>query len=176
MKSRKRWNRRFWFSQKVVLRWKKKQKRDGEHTSDHNKECMLFLGHRSKRLQWPIVIMRCPSSVVRPSVDHPLDYLHFQLLLQNRLMGLTSGFQGSMNVHRGALLLVPQWQCISSFVFYIDETWYGWSTQGPLQVLLFFGQIHPGADPGRGQNRSWGSPSSKNFFFRTKGYNIKPNA
>ena len=29
-----------------------------------------------------------------------------------------------------------------------DETWYGWSTQGPLQVLLFFGQIRPGADPG----------------------------
>ena len=32
--------------------------------------------------------------------------------------GLTSGLQGSVNVHRGALLLVPQWQCISSFVFY----------------------------------------------------------
>ena len=25
----------------------------------------------------------------------------------------------SVNVYRGALLLVPQWQCISSFVFYI---------------------------------------------------------
>ena len=37
----------------------------------------------------------------------------------SRAPGLTSGFQGSMNVHRGALLLVPQWQCISSFVFYI---------------------------------------------------------
>ena len=33
--------------------------------------------------------------------------------------GLTSGLQGSMNVHCGALLLVPQWQCISSFVFYL---------------------------------------------------------
>ena len=73
-----------------------------------------FLGHRSQRLQWPIVIMRCPASV-RPSVvRRPLDYLHFRLLLQNRLMDF-------------------------------DETWYGWSTQGPLQVLLFFGQIHPGA-------------------------------
>ena len=34
-----------------------------------------------------------------------------------------SGLQESANVHRGALLLVPQWQCISvfyiSFVFYI---------------------------------------------------------
>ena len=29
------------------------------------------LGHRSQRLQWPIVIMRCPSSVVRPSVVRP---------------------------------------------------------------------------------------------------------
>ena len=26
----------------------------------------------------------------------------------------------------------------------------------PSQELLFFGQIHPGADPARGQNRSWG--------------------
>ena len=25
-----------------------------------------------------------------------------------------------------------------------DETWQGWSTDGLLQVLLFFGQIHPG--------------------------------
>ena len=38
--------------------------------------------------------------------------------------GLTSGLQGSMNVLRGALLLVPQWQCISSFVFYIVELIY----------------------------------------------------
>ena len=37
----------------------------------------------------------------------------------SRTPGLTSGLQGSVNVHRGALLLVPQWQCISSFVFYI---------------------------------------------------------
>ena len=46
-----------------------------------------------------------------------------------------------------------------------DETWYGWSTQwhGLLHVKRHFGQIHPGEDPGRGQNRSWGSPSSKYF-------------
>ena len=37
----------------------------------------------------------------------------------SRAPGLTSGLQGSVNVHRGALLLVPQLQCISSFVFYI---------------------------------------------------------
>ena len=38
----------------------------------------------------------------------------------SRAPGLTSGLQGSVNVHRGALLLVPQLQCISSFVFYIN--------------------------------------------------------
>ena len=38
----------------------------------------------------------------------------------SRALGLTSGLQGSMNVHRGALLLVPQWQCIGYFVFYIE--------------------------------------------------------
>ena len=36
----------------------------------------------------------------------------------SRASGLTSGLQGSVNVHRGTLLLVPQRQCISSFVFY----------------------------------------------------------
>ena len=37
----------------------------------------------------------------------------------SRAPGLTSGLQGSANVYRGALLLVPKW-LISSFVFYID--------------------------------------------------------
>ena len=37
----------------------------------------------------------------------------------SRAPGLTSCLQGSVYVHRGALLLVPQWHCISSFVFYI---------------------------------------------------------
>ena len=39
----------------------------------------------------------------------------------SRASGLTSGLQGSVNVQRGALLLVTQWQCISYFVFYITE-------------------------------------------------------
>ena len=39
----------------------------------------------------------------------------------SRAPGLTSGLQRSVNVHRGALLLVSQWQCISSFVFYIID-------------------------------------------------------
>ena len=57
-----------------------------------------------------------------------------------------------------------------------DETWKEWRTDGPLQVLLFFGQICPGADPGRGKNRSQGSPSLRNFFFRPEDYSNKPNA
>ena len=96
-----------------------------------------FLGHRSQRLQWPIVITRCPASVRRPSVvRRPLNYLHFRLLLQNRLMDF-------------------------------DETWYGCSTQGPLQVLLFFGQIPPEADPGRGKNRSRGVPFFRKLLLQT---------
>ena len=104
-----------------------------------------FLGHRSQSdLLWSRVVRR--PSVVRPaSVRRPLNYLHFRLLLQNRLMDF-------------------------------DETWYGWSTQGLLQVLLFFGQIRPWADPGQGKNRSRGSPSSGNFFFRPEDYSNKPNA
>ena len=39
----------------------------------------------------------------------------------SRAPGPTSGLQGSENVNRGALLLVPQWRCISSFVFYITR-------------------------------------------------------
>ena len=57
-----------------------------------------------------------------------------------------------------------------------DKTWYAWSTHGPLQVLLFFGQIRPGVDPGRGKNRSRGPPFSKNFFFRPEDYSEEPNA
>ena len=36
----------------------------------------------------------------------------------SRAPGLTSGLQGSVNVHRGALLLVPQWQCIRVFLYF----------------------------------------------------------
>ena len=64
---------------------------------------------------------------------HPVSSLHIYTFVVSRVFmtgapsqagdadstrapGLTSGLQGSVNVHRGALLLVPQWQCISSFV------------------------------------------------------------
>ena len=45
-----------------------------------------------------------------------------ETLTPPRASGLTSGLQGSVNIHRGALLLVQQWQCISSFVFYLVVT------------------------------------------------------
>ena len=49
----------------------------------------------------------------------------------------------------------------------IYETWLGWSAHGPLQVLLFFGQIRPGVDPGRGQNRSLGVPFLNELLLQT---------
>ena len=42
----------------------------------------------------------------------------------SRAPGLTSGLQGSVNVQRGALLLVPQWRGMSYFVFYISALYY----------------------------------------------------
>ena len=42
----------------------------------------------------------------------------------SRARGHTSALQGTVNVHRVALLLVPQEQCISSFVFCIKGHYY----------------------------------------------------
>ena len=42
----------------------------------------------------------------------------------SRAPGLASGLQVSVGVRRFALLLVPQWQCISSFVFYMNNMIY----------------------------------------------------
>ena len=41
-----------------------------------------FLAHRSRRLEWAIVIARRPS--VRPSSSSSVNFSHFRLLLQNR--------------------------------------------------------------------------------------------
>ena len=66
----------------------------------------------------------------------------------SRAPGLTSGLQGSVNIHRGALLLVPQWQCISSFVFYIlDLSLNDWG-------LIWNGKFYWG----------WGSSNSRPRF------------
>ena len=42
----------------------------------------------------------------------------------SRAPGLTSVLQGSVNVYRGALLVVPQWRYIRSFVFYIIQIYF----------------------------------------------------
>ena len=52
----------------------------------------------------------------------------------SRAPGLTSWFQGSGNVHRGALLLVSQWQCISFFFCILH--WTQSIDSGPLGLLL----------------------------------------
>ena len=44
-----------------------------------------------------------------------------------------------------------------------------------LTSVVVFRPDPPGADPGPGKNRSWGSPSSRNFF-RPEGYSDKPNS
>ena len=99
----------------------------------------IFLAHLSQRLEWAIVIAHRPSSVVRPSV--------------RRRRRRPSG----VNFSDFRLLLQNR-------LMDFDETWYAWSTHGPLQVLLFFGQIHPGANPGRGKNRSCGVPFFKKLL------------
>ena len=63
---------------------------------------------------------------------------------------------------------LSHFQLLQKRLMDFDETWYAWSTHGSLEVLLFF--------PGRGKNRSRGSPSSRNVFFRPVGYSDKPNA
>ena len=79
-----------------------------------------------------IVIMpysRCVVTVHRVSSLHIYTFVVSRAFMADsasqagdagsaRAPGLTSDLQGSVNVHRGALLLVPQWRYISSFVFY----------------------------------------------------------
>ena len=54
----------------------------------------------------------------------------------SRAPGLTSGLQWFMNVHHGALLLVPHWQRNSSFVFYIS--WALVEAKLKLKVVILF--------------------------------------
>ena len=66
----------------------------------------------------------------------------------SRALGLTSGLQGSVNVHRGALLLVPQWQCISYFVFYIDRVIVAvFHFYTPRRDVFWYGDVRPGLLP-----------------------------
>ena len=76
---------------------------------------ICFLAHLSRRLKWAIFLARRPSSV-RPSVRRRPS---LSVVVVRKL----SHFQ---------LLLMNR-------MIDFDETWYGCSTHGPLQVLLFFG-------------------------------------
>ena len=96
----------------------------------HHGKFVWKLAPRSRNSKRPACVFNVKNRNIR---------LHYYLLLlvsrafmagaasqagdadSSRAPGLTSGLQGSVNVHRGALLLVPQWQCISSFVFYIQS-------------------------------------------------------
>ena len=51
--------------------------------SSYHRFCFTFLVHLSRRLKCTIVIMRCPSSVCRPS-SVVVNFSHFHLLLYNR--------------------------------------------------------------------------------------------
>ena len=47
-------------------------------------------------------------NIVNCDVKQPIQ-LNDSYAASSRAPGLTSGLQGSVNVHRGALLMVPQW-------------------------------------------------------------------
>ena len=100
-----------------------------------------FLAHLSRRLEWAIVIAHRPSSV-RPSGVRPASVVVVRKLSHFQLL-------------------------LQNRLMDFDETWYAWSTHSPLQVLLFFGQIRQGADPGRGKNRSRGVPFFKKLLLQT---------
>ena len=69
-------------------------------------------------------------------------------------------------------------KCMHNYVcehipsLYYWTAWWMFMKLGKDEVLMpphlfwHFGQIHQGVDLGRAKNRSWGSPSSKNLFFR----------
>ena len=93
---------------------------------------------------------------------HPVSSLHIYIFVVSRAFmagaasqagdadssrapGLISGLQGSVNVHRGALLLVPPWQCISFFCIWdfchtcylcLVELVVQFPARGSTQVLL----------------------------------------
>ena len=121
-----------------------------DHLSSNNKITktlfLQFFGHaafikqmkRDRNQVLNVFYRVCVFRAVPPTklIVLMLDLLRYFLLsrLLSRLsdsskvvINFTSGLQGSVNIHRGALLLVPQWQCISSFVFYITSfksLWY----------------------------------------------------
>ena len=112
---------------------------------------LRFLGHRNRWFQSMVTSLGTSILLLWPRVVRRLSV---RRLLDNLYF---------------RLLLQ---NCLMDF----DETWYGWSSQAPLQVLLFFSQIRPGVDQRRAKVGHGGPILQKNFFFRLEGYSNKPNA
>ena len=96
---------------------------------DRNVNCFFLVA--TKKTEWISLCMsreRCRQEEWRNCSYYIYTFVVSRALMAgaasqtgdaaSRAPGLTSGLQGSVNVHRDALLLVPHWQCISSFVFY----------------------------------------------------------
>ena len=100
--------------------------------------------------------------------------LHAQIPCESRICLTDIGVKNLRSLNwlpRGVFVPLGQphssWLLLQNRLMDFDETWYAWSTHGPLQVLLFFGQIRPGADPGRGRNRSLGVPFFKKLLLQS---------
>ena len=106
-----------------------------------------FLGHRSQRLQWPIVITRCPASVVRPSVCRPSSV---------RLFTFSTSSPEPLDGFWWNLVWMKYSRSLTSVVVFRPDPPRGGSRMGPK-----IGQR---------------VPFLKNFFFKLEGYSNKPNA
>ena len=95
---------------------------------------VFFLAHLSRRLKWAIVIALRPSSV-RPSVV----------------------------VVRPLTFHIFDFSCRTAWLILIKLGRYE-VLMVPYKCCCFFGQIRPGADPGRGKNRSQGVPFFKKLL------------
>ena len=104
--------------------------------------CVLWL--------WHFLYSVCPYKVSSLHIYPLLFHGHSwrvrlakqETLTPPRAPRLTSGLEGSVYIHLGALLLVPQWQCISSFVFYtieFSDLWARWDF-----LCTFIGRVWKG--------------------------------
>ena len=101
-----------------------------------------FLAHLSQRLKWAIVIAHSPSSVRPSSVRRPSVNFHIFNFFSRTAWWIL------MKLGRDEVLMVPYKCCCFS------------ARSAP-------GQIRPGADPGRGKNRSKGVPFFKKLLLQT---------
>ena len=98
-----------------------------------------FLAHLGRRLEWAIVIAHRPSSV-------RLSVRRCPSVWRKLFTFLTSS---------------PE--LLDGYLWNLVGMKYLWS----LPSVVVFGQIRPGADPGRGKNRSRGVPFFKKLLLQT---------